>query len=272
MPTHLTSLFSPGRRIPLAVTLAILFLATHWLREPILPTDLVQLQLENRLPYMAAWKLLPEPQNFSGLPELDRLLQVLREHGIMKPLSFCSARKIEFWGAEVASRLAIDLPPVNFYLLALRFMQDLRLNLPPLVPIVDRLMDLLVPSPLWITTWVGAVPARVTVMSIVVLALKLHYGLTTAFSEGGETPPPAQPPQPPSSTWQSAKWCKFRGLEEGTRVDIFGNVCWVKADDTEGGEEWDGASIREQEEVVLGMGVRHRVVFFPHGKRRRGVL
>ena len=241
--------------------MAILFLACHWLREPVLPTDLVQLQLENRLPYMAAWKLLPDPRNFSGLPELDRLLQVLREYGVMRPISFCSARKIEFWGAEVASKLALDLPPVNYHLLAIRFLQDLRLPLAPLVPIVERLMDLLVPSPLWLTTWVGALPARVTVMALVLLALKLHCGLTTAFSEGGGTPPGAQKHH--CTVQQSAFWCKWRGLEKGTRVGLFGNGCWARADDTGGGGEWGGASAEEQRELVLCLGVRRRVASFP---------
>lgn len=154
------------KRIPLAVTLALLYLACHIAREAILPTDIVKWAQEGNLPYLAA---------FCQISEKSGHVLPIDARSMFRPANVTSARKLEFMAASIAKRVGLQLPPVNFQAISCRLMEQLKLPVERLSVYVCRFVDWYTPSGLWLSDDIHAIPSRVYVMAMVMIVLKILY-------------------------------------------------------------------------------------------------
>eukprot|EP00249_Psilotum_nudum_P024587 c29230_g1_i4 orf=84-2312(+) len=158
-------------RIPLAITLAVLFLACHVAREPVLPTDIIEWSLGGTLPYLTAASDITKHSPCQSLPfPIDPRIMFTPRHIV-------TAKKLEFMSATVANRVGLRLPPVNFHAISCRLLRQLRLPVDRLSKYVCRFFDWYTPSGLWLSDQIGAIPSRVYVMAAVMIVLKVLYSV-----------------------------------------------------------------------------------------------
>ncbi|XAR56001.1 hypothetical protein NMG60_11036272 [Bertholletia excelsa] len=147
------------RSIPLSHSLAITFLACHLAREAVLPTDILKWSLEGKLPYFAAFleieKKIGPPSN--ACPLSSSLM--------FKPYEAVSLQKLESQAASIAKTIGLELPPVNFYAIASRYIKQLSIPLEKILP------------SLWLSANEFRLPTRVGVMSMVIVAIRILYDI-----------------------------------------------------------------------------------------------
>ncbi|KAI5081835.1 hypothetical protein GOP47_0001578 [Adiantum capillus-veneris] len=154
-------------RIPLAASLAIIYLACHIADEAILTTDLVQWASKGSLPYLAAFSEVEKKRYGLAWPIEARLM--------FKPVDVVGARKLEFMAASIARRIKLHLPPVNFDATSCRFLKELNLPVERLSTFVHRIYDWYRPPGLHLSDEPYALPTRVYVMAMVMITLKILY-------------------------------------------------------------------------------------------------
>ena len=159
------------KRIPLSCSLGVSFLACHIAREAILPTDIVKWSLEGKVPYFAAFveieKCIGRPS--SACPISSRIM-----FGPSQALPF---QKLESLAAIIAQSIGLDLPPVNFYAIASRYLQKLCLPTEKILPHACRISEWSMPPGLWLSTNELRLPTRVCVMSILIVAIRILYNI-----------------------------------------------------------------------------------------------
>uniref|UniRef100_M8C5E2 Rrn7/TAF1B N-terminal cyclin domain-containing protein n=1 Tax=Aegilops tauschii TaxID=37682 RepID=M8C5E2_AEGTA len=107
--------------LPLYSTLSVCFLSCHIAREAILPTDICRWAMEGKLPYVAAFT------------EVDRLLGSPLRHcplnarQLFRPVRVIGAWQLEAAAGFIAQRIGLQLPSVNFYAIAQRYLDELSL-------------------------------------------------------------------------------------------------------------------------------------------------
>ncbi|KAI4978820.1 hypothetical protein ZWY2020_015573 [Hordeum vulgare] len=132
------------KMLPLYSTLSVSFLACHIAREAILPTDIYKWAMEGKLPYVAAFT------------EVDRLLGSPGKHcplnarQLFRPVRVIGAWQLEAAAGSIAQRIGLQLPSVNFYAIAQRYLNEF--------------------NP-------ARIPTRVCVMAILMVALRLQYNI-----------------------------------------------------------------------------------------------
>lgn len=159
------------KRIPLSCSLGVSFLACHIAREAILPTDIVKWSLEGKVPYFAAFveieKCIGRPS--SACPISSRIM-----FGPSQALPF---QKLESLAAIIAQSIGLDLPPVNFYAIASRYLQKLCLPTEKILPHACRISEWSMPPGIWLSTNELRLPTRVCVMSILIVAIRILYNI-----------------------------------------------------------------------------------------------
>lgn len=159
------------KRIPLYCSLAVSFLACHIARESILPTDIVKWSLEGKLPYFAAFveieKRIGRPS--SACP--------ISSNVMFKPSQALPFQKLESLAASVAQSIGLDLPPVNFYAIACRYLQKLCLPTEKILHHACHIYEWSMPPDLWLSTNELRLPSRVCVMSILIVAIRILYNI-----------------------------------------------------------------------------------------------
>jgi hypothetical protein len=159
------------KRIPLSCSLAVSFLACHIAREAILPTDIVKWSLEGKLPYFAAFveieKRIGRPS--SACP--------ISSNVMFKPSQALPFQKLESLAASVAQSIGLDLPPVNFYAIASRYLRKLCLPLEKILHHACCIYEWSMPPDLWLSTNELRLPSRVCVMSILIVAIRILYNI-----------------------------------------------------------------------------------------------
>jgi hypothetical protein len=153
-------------RLPLSVSLAIVFLACHIAREAILPTDIVNWALDGSLPFLTAFQTLGQKAGVSW-PLSPRMM--FKPHGVL------GAKRLEFMAALIAKRIDLDLPPVNFHAISSRLLTCLNLPADKLSIHMSRMYDWYTPPGLWLSTEHEAFPTRVYVMAMMVIVLRALY-------------------------------------------------------------------------------------------------
>ncbi|XP_054824791.1 TATA box-binding protein-associated factor RNA polymerase I subunit B [Prosopis cineraria] len=159
------------KSIPLACTAAITFLACHVAKEAVLPTDMMKWTLEGRLPYFSAFceieKRMGRP---TGACPISSMV-------MFRPSRAVSLQKLESLAASIADSVGLDLPPVNFYSIALRYLQDLCLPVDQILPDAVKIYEWSMPPGLWLSTNELRLPTRVCVMSILIVAIRMLYNI-----------------------------------------------------------------------------------------------
>ncbi|XP_024157308.1 TATA box-binding protein-associated factor RNA polymerase I subunit B [Rosa chinensis] len=160
--------------IPLSYTLAVSFLACHLAREAVLPTDMVKWSLEGKLPYFAAFLELENDLKQFGQP--SRACPISSSL-MFRPSESVPVQKLESLAASVAGSICLDLPPVNFYAIASRFLNKLSLPVEKILPHACRIYEWSMPPELWLSTNELRLPTRVCVMSILIVAVRILYNI-----------------------------------------------------------------------------------------------
>lgn len=159
------------KRIPLSCSFAVSFLACHIAREAILPTDIVKWSLEGKLPYFAAFedieKRIGRPS--SACP--------ISSNVMFRPSQALPFQKLESLAASIAQSIGLNLPPVNFYAIAFRYLQKLCLPIDNILPHACRIYEWSTPPDSWLSSNELKLPTRVCVMSILIVAIRILYNI-----------------------------------------------------------------------------------------------
>ncbi|KAK6136699.1 hypothetical protein DH2020_029527 [Rehmannia glutinosa] len=157
--------------IPLSCSLAISFLVCHVAREPILPSDMLKWVLEGKLPYFAAFS---EIEKQLGSHSEACPIRVSR---MFRPIQAISSQKLESMAAEIAQKIGLELPTVNFYAIASRYLKQLSLPNWEVLPLACRLCEWSMPPELYLSANEFRIPTRVCVMSILVVAIRILFDI-----------------------------------------------------------------------------------------------
>ena len=159
--------------LPQLTPLAVAFLAAHWLRAPVVHTDLVRGCLDGTLPWLGF---------HAGLP---RELTSKCPYGSLGVTTVPAPRVLLVAAAAIAHVIRLDCPPVNAAALAARFSREL--VLPSDVGVAaGRLLLLHEPLGLWLgappgtagqTHIAGDVTPATHIMAAVLFVLKARYRL-----------------------------------------------------------------------------------------------
>ncbi|KAL8052311.1 hypothetical protein ABFX02_06G201824 [Erythranthe guttata] len=159
------------RTIPVSCSLAISFLACHVAREAITPSDMLNWTLEGKLPYFAAFV---EIEKQIGSHSETCPIRVSRMFRPIKPIS---SQKLESMAADVAQKICLQLPPVNFYAIASRYFRQLSLPIGKFLPLACRICEWSTPPELYLSASDLRIPTRACVMSILIVTIRVLYGI-----------------------------------------------------------------------------------------------
>lgn len=162
---------SLSSRIPLTYTLVFNFLVCHLAREVVLPTDILKWTIEGKLPYFAAFV---EIDKQLGPPSTACPISSSR---MFRPTQIIPLQKLESLAAFVAQKIGLDLPPVNFYGIASRFLNQLCIPVQNILPHACRMCDWSMPPELYISANRSRLPTRVCVMSILIVTIRIAFDL-----------------------------------------------------------------------------------------------
>lgn len=162
---------SVSKTIPLPYSLAISFLVCHLAREAILPTDIVKWALEGKLPYFAAFV---EIEKQIGPPSNACPLSSSR---MFRPIQPPPLQKLESLAASIALTIGLELPPVNFYAIASRYLRQLSVSPRNILPYACRIFEWSMPPELWLSANEFKLPTRACVISILIVSIRILYDL-----------------------------------------------------------------------------------------------
>ncbi|KAK4480200.1 hypothetical protein RD792_013262 [Penstemon davidsonii] len=162
---------SISTNIPKFYSLAISFLACHVAREAILPTDILKWSLEENLPYFAAFSEIEKNlgPNSDACP--------ISAYRMFRPIRAISSQKLESVAADIAKRIGLDLPPVNFYAIASRYCRQLSLPTEEILPMACRICEWSMPPELYLSSNEYRIPTRAFVMSILIVAIRILFDI-----------------------------------------------------------------------------------------------
>ncbi|XP_056683279.1 TATA box-binding protein-associated factor RNA polymerase I subunit B isoform X2 [Spinacia oleracea] len=165
------------KTIPLSCSLAVSYLACHIAKEPVLPTDIIKWSIEGKLPYFGAFPKIAE--SIIEIEKYDHHVSVicpLKTSTMFRPIQL-PLHKLESMAASIAQSVGLNLPPVNFYRIAHRYLKQLSLPVEKILPYACRIQEWLMPPDLWLSASEEKLPSRVCVMSILVVAIRILYNL-----------------------------------------------------------------------------------------------
>ncbi|KAI3729723.1 hypothetical protein L6452_18387 [Arctium lappa] len=162
---------SVSKKIPLSYSLVISFLVCHLAREPILSTDIVKWTLDGKLPYFAAFV---EIEKQIGPPTNACPLSSSR---MFRPIQAISIQKLESFAACIAHSIRLELPPVNFYAIASRYLRQLSLPVETILPHACRIYEWSMPPELWLSANEFRLPTRACVLSILIVSIRILYNI-----------------------------------------------------------------------------------------------
>ncbi|KAE8691926.1 putative transcription factor [Hibiscus syriacus] len=159
------------KKIPLSCSLAISFLGCHIAREAVLPTDLIKWSVEGELTYFDAFVEI-EKRIGQSLPPFPLTLR-----SMFRPAHAYSAQQLESLAATIAQGIGLNLPPVNFYEIASRYLKELSISVEEILPRACRIYEWAMPPELWLSANSSGLPTRVNVMSILIVAIRILYDI-----------------------------------------------------------------------------------------------
>ncbi|KAI3736081.1 hypothetical protein L6452_15614 [Arctium lappa] len=160
---------SVSKTIPLSYSLVISFLVCHLAREPILSTDILKWTLDGKLPYFSAFV---EIEKQIGPPTNACPLSSSR---MFRPINVISIQKLESLAACIAHSIHLELPPVNFYAIASRYLRQLSLPVEIILPHACRIFEWSMPPDLWLSANESRLPTRACVLSILIVSIRILY-------------------------------------------------------------------------------------------------
>ncbi|XVE85858.1 hypothetical protein DITRI_Ditri17bG0125100 [Diplodiscus trichospermus] len=159
------------KKIPLSCSLAISFLGCHVAREAVLATDIIKWSVEGELTYFDAFVEI-EKRIGQSLPPFPLSLR-----SMFRPSHAVPAQKLESLVAKIAQCIGLDLPPVNFYKIASRYLSELSLPVEKILPHACRMYEWVMPPELRLSTNNYGLPTRVHLMSILMVTIRILYNI-----------------------------------------------------------------------------------------------
>ncbi|TYJ36782.1 hypothetical protein E1A91_A05G332200v1 [Gossypium mustelinum] len=159
------------KKIPLSCSLAISFLGCHVSREAVLPSDVIKWAVEGKLTYFDAFVEI-EKRIGQSLPPFPLSLK-----SMFRPRHACSAQQLESLAATIAQCIGLNLPPVNFYGIASRYLTELSLPVEKILPHACRIYEWARPPELRLSTNNFGLPTCVHAMAILVIAIRILYDI-----------------------------------------------------------------------------------------------
>ncbi|PIA37901.1 hypothetical protein AQUCO_02900033v1 [Aquilegia coerulea] len=154
------------KKIPLPSSLAVSFLACHVAREVVHAWT-----HEGKLPYLTAFI---DIEKRLGLPSRACPLS---SSIVFKPFRVVGSRELEAHSGFVAQSIGLQLPPVNFFAIARRYLKQLSLPQEKILPHAARIYEWSMPPDMWLSANPKRLPTRVCVMSIIMLTVRLLYNI-----------------------------------------------------------------------------------------------
>ncbi|KAE8732041.1 importin beta-2 subunit family protein [Hibiscus syriacus] len=96
---------------------------------------------------------------------------------MFRPAHAYSAQQLESLAATIAQCIGLNLPPLNFYEIASRYLKELSIPVEEILPCACRIYEWAMPSELWLSANNSGLPTRVHVMSILIVAIRILYDL-----------------------------------------------------------------------------------------------
>ncbi|CAN0884051.1 TATA box-binding protein-associated factor RNA polymerase I subunit B [Linum grandiflorum] len=158
------------KSIPMDYTLAICYLACHIAKEAVLPTDFIKWSIEGILPYFTAHSEIID--NKLGAPSMACPKS---SASMFKPTHPIPLHKLEGMAATIAESIGLSLPPINFYGIACRYLNQLSIPSEKILPLACRIYEWSMPPDLWLSK--SEVPSRICAMSILIVAIRILYNL-----------------------------------------------------------------------------------------------
>ncbi|GKA81780.1 TATA box-binding protein-associated factor RNA polymerase I subunit B isoform X1 [Tanacetum coccineum] len=84
---------------------------------------------------------------------------------------------MESLAASLANSIRLELPPVNFYAIASRYLRQLSLPVETILPHACRIYEWSMPSELWLSANEFRLPTRSFVLSILIVAIRILYNI-----------------------------------------------------------------------------------------------
>ncbi|KAL0317561.1 UNVERIFIED_CONTAM: TATA box-binding protein-associated factor RNA polymerase I subunit B [Sesamum angustifolium] len=139
--------------------------------EGVTPSDMLKWTLEGKIPYFAAFGVI-EKQLGSHSEACP-----IRASRMFRPIQAISSQKLEAMAADIAQKISLELPPVNFYAIAFRYCRQLALPVREILPQACRICEWSMPSELYLSANEFRIPTRVCVMSILIVAIRIIFDI-----------------------------------------------------------------------------------------------
>lgn len=159
------------KKIPLSCSLAISFLGCHVAREATFPSDLIKWAVEGKLTYFDAFVEI-EKRIGQPLPPFPLSLK-----SMFRPTHAYSAQQLESLAATIAQCIGLNLPPVNFYGIASRYLKELSLPVEKILPHACCIYEWAMPPELRLSANNFGLRTCVHAMSILVIATRILYNI-----------------------------------------------------------------------------------------------
>ncbi|PPS17957.1 hypothetical protein GOBAR_AA02618 [Gossypium barbadense] len=143
----------------------------HVSREAVLPSDVIKWAVEGKLTYFDAFVEI-EKRIGQSLPPFPLSLK-----SMFRPRHACSAQQLESLAATIAQCIGLNLPPVNFYGIASRYLTELSLPVEKILPHACRIYEWAMPPELRLSTNNFGLPTCVHAMAILVIAIRILYDI-----------------------------------------------------------------------------------------------
>uniref|UniRef100_A0A166EAS6 RRN7-type domain-containing protein n=1 Tax=Daucus carota subsp. sativus TaxID=79200 RepID=A0A166EAS6_DAUCS len=140
-------------------------------RAAVLPTDILKWIFEGKLPFFAAFtdiekEIDPPPR---GCP--------ISSSRMFRPIHALSSQKLESTAAIIAETVGLELPPVNFYAIASRYLRLMSLSVDKILPHACLIYEWSMPPECRLSANEVRLPTRASVMSILIVSIRILYNL-----------------------------------------------------------------------------------------------
>ncbi|CAI8616883.1 unnamed protein product [Vicia faba] len=144
-----------------------------WFREAIMPSDIIKWAREGKLPYLSAFVKIEE--RFKS----PSIACPISSSYMFRPKRALSVHKLESYASSIAQFIGLELPPVNFYALAYRYLEKLSLPVEKILPYACRIYEWSMPPDLWLSLSKDyfRLPTHVCVVSVLVVAIRILYNI-----------------------------------------------------------------------------------------------
>ncbi|PIN04212.1 hypothetical protein CDL12_23251 [Handroanthus impetiginosus] len=139
--------------------------------EAIMPSGALKWTIEGKLPYFAAFGEIEKHLGASS--------ELCPIHGsrMFRPVQAISSQKLESMAADIAQKIGLELPPVNFYAIVSCYCKELSLPTRLILPVACHICEWCMPSELYLSTNESRNLARVCVMSILIVTIWILWNI-----------------------------------------------------------------------------------------------